>query len=515
MNQAIERRWISYDWFKLIVALILAALLLLFRPAASTETVGVTPGTNSPAVATAASSAQIIAPVLTSPAPGAQAAPGPITFSGKATPGVEVLVLVDGAPVGKARAGADGTWTLNATVDKPGARQVVVQALDDKGAVAASASPATLSIAAPAPQVAAPTLDLPGQPLAAGEIALSGTGTSGTKIEVVVDGTSAGTAIVGADRKWSLPVTLPQGDHQVVARALDAAGQVAAATSPVRVSVSGAAQAPTTASGSGAAAQAPAITGPTSGATVDAGSLTLSGIGTPGSQIEVLDGDKVIGTATIRADGAWSFPTTAAAGTHQYAVRPAGNAPAVSPPVSISVSAPPAPAGSQPPAITSPADGARLDSGPIAIAGTGAPGSQIEILDSDKVVGTVAVGADGTWSFQATPGGNTAAYSARPAGSATVAGKPIRVTIGAASAGACNGLAVNCDAWVTRTGGLVLRLRGGAGTGQPIIARLPVGTQVKLLEGPHAANGFNWWRVRTLGEREGWVAGEELRAQPD
>lgn len=515
MNQAIERRWIGYDWFKLIVALILAALLLLFRPAASTETAGVTPGTNSPAVATAASSAQITAPVLTSPAPGAQTAPGPITFSGKATPGVQVQVLVDGAPVGKARAGADGTWTLNVTIDKPGERQVVLQALDDKGAVAASASPAALTIAAPAPQVAAPTLDLPGQPLAAGEMTLNGTGTPGTKIEIVLDGTTAGTATVGSDGKWSLAVTLSQGNHEVVARALDAAGQVVAAASPARVSVSGVTQAPTAGSGGGTPAQAPAITGPSSGTTVDTGSLTLSGIGAPGSQIEILDGDKVIGTATVGADGAWSFPTTAAAGTHQYAVRPAGKATAMSPTVSISVSAPPALAGSQPPAITSPPDGARLDSGPITIAGTGAPGSQIEILDSDKVVGTVVVGADGTWSFQATPSGGTAAYSARPAGSTDVTGKPIRVTIGAASAGTCNDLAVNCDAWVTRTGGLVLRMRAGAGTGQPIIARLPVGTQVKLLEGPQAATGFNWWRVRTLGGREGWVAGEELRTQPD
>lgn len=32
MKQAVERRWIGYDWFKLIVALILIALLVLFRP---------------------------------------------------------------------------------------------------------------------------------------------------------------------------------------------------------------------------------------------------------------------------------------------------------------------------------------------------------------------------------------------------------------------------------------------------------------------------------------------------
>lgn len=515
MNQSIERRWIGYDWFKLIVALILAALLLLFRSAASTETTAVTPATSPPPVATVASGAQITAPVLTSPAPGAQAAPGPITFSGTAAPGVEVQLLVDGVPAGKARAAADGTWTLNATVDTPGARQVVIQALDDKGAVAAAASPARLSIAAPTPQLAAPALDLPAQPPAAGNVVLSGTGTPGAKVEIVVDGASAGTATVGADGKWSLPVTLSPGDHEIIARALDAAGQIAAVAPPARVSVSAAAQAPTAETASGAAAQAPAITAPATGATVDSGNLTLTGSGTPGSQVEILDGDSLIGTATVGADGAWSFATTATAGAHSYAVRPAGEATAASARVAISVPAAPAAAGAQPPAITAPADGAQLDGGPIMLAGTGAPGSQVEILDSDKVVGTVTVGADGTWSFQAVPSGNTAAYSARPAGSADVAGKPIRVTIGAAPAGACNSLAVNCDAWVTRTGGLMLRLRASAGTSQVILAKLPVGTQMKLLEGPQAANGFNWWRVRTVGGREGWVAGEELRPQPD
>jgi len=515
MNQAIERRWIGYDWFKLIVALILAALLLLFRPVASTVTTAVTSATSPPTVPTVAASARITAPVLTSPAPGAQAAPGPVTFRGTATPGAEVHLLVDGAPAGTARAGADGTWTLNATVDKPGAHQVVVQALDSNGAVAAAANPAALSIAAPQPQIAAPTLNLPGQSLTAGEIALSGTGTPGAKIAIVVDGMPAGTAVVGPDGKWSLLVTLSQGDHQIVARALDAAGQIAAAANPVHVTVSGSAQAPTTKAGSVTVAHPPTITAPAPGATVAGGSLTLAGSGTPGSQVEILDGTAVIGTATVGADGTWNFPTTATTGQHTYAVRPAGDTTAASPHISITVSEPPAPAGAQPLAITSPIDGARFESRPITAAGTGAPGSQIEILDSDKVVGTATVGADGTWSFRATPDSTTAAYNARPAGATDVPSKPIRVTIGAASTGTCHDLAANCDAWVTRTGGLVLRLRAGAGTSQSILARLPVGTQMKLLEGPQTAKGLTWWHVRTLGGREGWVAGQELRAQPD
>jgi hypothetical protein len=38
---------------------------------------------------------------------------------------------------------------------------------------------------------------------------------------------------------------------------------------------------------------------------------------------------------------------------------------------------------------------------------------------------------------------------------------------------------------------------------------------LQLLEGPTSANGYTWWRVATIGGRTGWVAGEELRVQPD
>jgi hypothetical protein len=251
---------------------------------------------------------------------------------------------------------------------------------------------------------------------------------------------------------------------------------------------------------------------------VAAGNLTLSGTGAPGATIEILDGDAVVGTTTVGADGTWSFDTTPAAGTHAFAARVAGDTTSASAPIDVSVASPAGAAGGAPgaaPAITSPVDGATLDAGPIALSGTGAPGATIEILDSDKVLGTTTVGADGAWSFEATPSGGTAALSVRPAGATDVTDKPIRVTIGAGATATCDQLAVNCDAWVTRAGGLSLRMRAGAGTSAAIVERLPVGTQLTLLEGPQPADNYSWWRVRTLGGAEGWVAGEELRIAPD
>jgi uncharacterized protein YgiM (DUF1202 family) len=68
---------------------------------------------------------------------------------------------------------------------------------------------------------------------------------------------------------------------------------------------------------------------------------------------------------------------------------------------------------------------------------------------------------------------------------------------------------------VTREGGLPLRLRTGAGLEHDVRDRLQPGTQMTLLEGPKEADNYSWWHIRTTDGREGWVAGQDLRTQPD
>jgi hypothetical protein len=262
---------------------------------------------------------------------------------------------------------------------------------------------------------------------------------------------------------------------------------------------------------------APTLNTPSS--TLTPGAITFSGTGLPNAQIEILLDGQSVGKASVSADGTWSLPATLLVGEHTINVRAldsAGATVAEAEQVRVTVAAGPAapPVAGAAPAISFPAEGAQLPSGPFTISGTGAPGSQIEVLDSDKVIGTATVGTNGTWSLPVTPAGTTAAYSARPAGSTDVAATPIRVGIGSAAPG-CDSLAINCDAWVTRSGGRILRLRAGVGIDQAVLFKLPVGTQVKLLEGPQPADGYTWWRIATLGGREGWVAGEELRTKPD
>jgi hypothetical protein len=85
----------------------------------------------------------------------------------------------------------------------------------------------------------------------------------------------------------------------------------------------------------------------------------------------------------------------------------------------------------------------------------------------------------------------------------------------ATSAPAAGGLAAGASAWVTRAGGLPLRLRSGPSLNESVIDRLQPGTQMTLQDGPRQADGHGWWHIRTTDGREGWVAGEDLRTQPD
>lgn len=49
-------------------------------------------------------------------------------------------------------------------------------------------------------------------------------------------------------------------------------------------------------------------------------------------------------------------------------------------------------------------------------------------------------------------------------------------------------------------------LRNGPGTSNSKIGEIQVGAVVQVLEGPRSANGFKWYKIRTAGRAEGWVA---------
>ena len=60
------------------------------------------------------------------------------------------------------------------------------------------------------------------------------------------------------------------------------------------------------------------------------------------------------------------------------------------------------------------------------------------------------------------------------------------------------------------TGGEQLRLRAGPALANVTLRILDEGTKLKVLEGPEASDGFQWWRVQTEDDLIGWVAGNWL-----
>lgn len=63
---------------------------------------------------------------------------------------------------------------------------------------------------------------------------------------------------------------------------------------------------------------------------------------------------------------------------------------------------------------------------------------------------------------------------------------------------------------VSGTVGQNLRLRAGPGLTQETLSILEEGTRLTVLEGSEAADGYEWWKVRTDDGQEGWVAGNWL-----
>jgi hypothetical protein len=63
---------------------------------------------------------------------------------------------------------------------------------------------------------------------------------------------------------------------------------------------------------------------------------------------------------------------------------------------------------------------------------------------------------------------------------------------------------------VKGTEGQQLRLRAGPALTQETLRIVEEGTILKVLEGPEAADGFQWWKVQTDDGVTGWVAGNWL-----
>ena len=267
-----------------------------------------------------------------------------------------------------------------------------------------------------APQEVAPTMPPPvaGTALLAGQPGIiSGTAAPNAQVRVLDGDVPLGETTADASGAWRLAVpALSPGTHTLISQELDANGNVVATSEPLTVTVSE----PTSIAGN-----APEIKLPAAGLKADT-PLTLEGSGTPGTTVQVYDGDQVVGETVVAPDGTWKItlpPLTLGAhnlvakllgadGKEQSASAPveltvADGQIVVATPVTVAeATAVTAPTAGKAPEIELPA--AALKAGePIELEGTGEPGTTVTLYDGDQVVAETVVAPDGTWTLTVPP----------------------------------------------------------------------------------------------------------------
>ncbi|BBV29645.1 BapA/Bap/LapF family large adhesin [Citrobacter werkmanii] len=244
---------------------------------------------------------------------------------------------------------------------------------------------------------------------------LSGTGEPGATITLYDNNAFLGTTTVQPNGSWTYTPTgpLPDGPHKFTATATDVAGNTGIPSAGFTLTVDNLPP---------AKPEPPTITDDvnpitgiiTNGITNDT-TPTFSGTGNPGDLISIyLDGNtSPLGTATVGADGSWSFTPTSPINPDNYQVTltatdPAGNVSLRSDAVALGIDTTP----SAPPVIIAANDNVGDVQGDVAangvtddttptIRGTGTDGDIITLYNSGTVLGTATV-AGGTWSI--TPG---------------------------------------------------------------------------------------------------------------
>jgi hypothetical protein len=148
-----------------------------------------------------------------------------VTFTGTAAPGSAVALLEGTATVAATTATAAGTWSLQAVGVSDGAHLYRARA-STLGGTSPDSAIRVIQVDTNAP--AAPTFESP----AAGSsvsstFTLTGTGESGSTLELFEDGVSRGTVAVSGSGTWTRQLSaVSRGTHGYTARATDMAGNV-------------------------------------------------------------------------------------------------------------------------------------------------------------------------------------------------------------------------------------------------------------------------------------------------
>lgn len=293
--------------------------------------------------------------------------PNGLLLSGSGEPGATVTVRdAQGVSLGSAVVGATGTFSVPLSSAQTQGQGLQITLTD-----AAGNQSVALDISAPDSQGA---LQPSGLSLDSSGLLLSGSGQSGSTVSVrSVDGTLLGSAVVGADGRFSVNLITVQNDGQTLSIVASNTSQT---SSPVTFQV------PDT--------QAPAAVGDLQ---LSADRETVTGSGEPGATVTVRGANAtVLGSATVNPDGSFSVTLSPVPDASQtLAVVQADLAGNVSLPVTTG-----APDTTPPDALTN----VVLSANGSQISGNGEPGATVTVRNAQNlVVGTGEVGVNGRFEF--------------------------------------------------------------------------------------------------------------------
>ncbi|NUU65471.1 hypothetical protein HQN64_05060 [Enterobacteriaceae bacterium BIT-l23] len=345
----------------------------------------------------------------------------PLVFSGTGRPGDTAIVYDGDKPIAEAIIGEDGKWTIPVTLPEDGQQHdLSVGFKDPQGNEGPRTEPVGVGYDTTPPATPDPAdmtiVDGDGKDLSAGgdsksnPIDFRGENATPGNTVIVYDGDKPiGSAIVGEDGRWHIPVTLPEDGqkHDLSVGIKDPAGNESERTPPVGVGYDG---------------TQPEMVGDLTirdgngkdmglGGDTNKNPIDFSGTAEPGSTVIVYDGDKPVGSAIVGEDGKWYIPVTLPEDGQKHDLSvgvkdPAGNESERTPPVGIGYDA------TQPEMVgdLTIRDGNGKDMGlggdtnknPIDFSGTAEPGSTVIVYDGDKPVGSAIVGEDGKWHIPVT-----------------------------------------------------------------------------------------------------------------
>ena len=312
-------------------------------------------------------------------------------WGGTGEPGADVVIMLDGAEIGRTTVNDDGNWSFDGPAADltAGDYALSAQMLDGSGDTTDEAD-GTLPLAAVA--MAA---------LTAGDAALAedgatfnwgGTGEPGAEIVIMLDGEEIGRTTVNDDGNWSFDgsaADLEVGDYALSAQMLDGSGEMAdEADTALSLTTVGAVKIASLIAGDATLAD-------------DGTAFNWSGTGEPGAEVVIMLDGVEIGRTTVDADGNWSFDGSAAdleAGDYALSAQMVDGSGDVTDEVNAAL----------PLTIVGAATVASLTIGDAALAddgtafnwsGTGEPGAEVIIMLDGVEIGRTTIDADGNWSF--------------------------------------------------------------------------------------------------------------------